>query len=214
MSRTSRAVAIGYPHHVTQRGNNRQAAFIDDQDRFTYLDLLKQYAAKSSLDLWAYCLMSNHVHLLVVPHTEDALACGVGLANQVYTRYVNRKYFRSGRLWQNRFFSCIVDTDEYLWCVARYIENNPVKAGLSNLAENYRWSSAKHHVEGEPDLVLSSPDWLDESARENYRKFLREDDQRTTDMINQATRSGRPLCGPDTLQKLEGLLGRRWGHSK
>ena len=210
MSRTSRAVAIGYPHHVTQRGNNRQTVFIDDQDRLTYLDLLKQYAVKFKLDIWAYCLMSNHVHLLVIPRAEDALSCGVGLANQVYTRYVNRKYFRSGRLWQNRFFSCVVDKDEYLWCLARYIENNPVKAGLSDAAENYRWSSAKHHLEGEPDLVLSRPDWLDESSREDHSKFLIGDDAKTIDMINQATRSGRPLCSSETLLKLERLLDRSW----
>ena len=148
MPRTSRAVAVGYPHHVTQRGNNRQTVFFDDQDHITYLNSLKQYAAKFRLDIWAYCLMPNHFHLLVVPQTEDALACGVGLANQVYTRYVNRKYFRSGRLWQNRFFSCIVDNDITLWRVARYIENNPLKAGLVNAAERYRWSSARGNVKG------------------------------------------------------------------
>lgn len=148
MPRTSRAVAVCYPHHVTQRGNNRQPVFFDDQDRLKYLDTFQQYSVKYYLDVWAYCLMPNHIHLLVVPQNEEALSSGVGLANQVYTRYVNRKYFRSGRLWQNRFFSCIVDTDEYLWSVARYIENNPVKAGLSKNAEDYRWSSARCHVNG------------------------------------------------------------------
>ena len=128
MPRTSRAVAVGYPHHVTQRGNNRQPIFFDDQDRLTYLDTFQHYALKFHLDVWAYCLMPNHFHLLVVPQNEESLASGVGLANQVYTRYINRKYFRSGRLWQNRFFSCIVGTEEYLWAVTRYVENNPVKA--------------------------------------------------------------------------------------
>ena len=210
MPRTSRAVAVGYPHHVTQRGNNRQTVFFDDQDRLTYLDSLKQYATKFRLDIWAYCLMPNHVHLLVVPQAEGALACGAGLANQVYTRYVNRKYFRSGRLWQNRFFSCSVDTDDYLWCVARYIENNPVKAGLTHDAESYRWSSARCHVKGDPDSLLCRPDWLHESAREKYAKFLKEDDERGVDMIKRATRSGRPLCGPETLLTLEGLLNRKF----
>jgi len=210
MPRTSRAVAVGYPHHVTQRGNNRQPVFFDDQDRLTYLDAFQQYAVKSHLDVWAYCLMPNHIHLLVVPQNEDALSSGVGLANQVYTRYVNRKYFRSGRLWQNRFFSCIVDTDEYLWSVARYIENNPVKAGLSKNAEDYRWSSARYHVSGELNSILSNTDWLSEGELEAYRKFLLEDDENEINMINQATRSGRPLCGPETLRKLEKLLNRKF----
>ena len=210
MPRTSRAVAVGYPHHVTQRGNNRQLVFFDDQDRLTYLDAFQQYAVKFHLDIWAYCLMPNHVHLLVVPQNEDALACGVGLANQVYTRYVNRKYFRSGRLWQNRFFSCIVDTDNYLWSVTRYIENNPVKAGLSKNAESYLWSSARHHVEGAHDSILSRADWLSEGELETYKKFLLEDDGNDVNMINQATRSGRPLCGPETLQRLETLINRKF----
>ncbi len=210
MPRTSRAVAVGYPHHVTQRGNNRQPVFFDDQDRLTYLDTFQQYSVKYHLDVWAYCLMPNHIHLLVVPQNEDALSSGVGLANQVYTRYVNRKYFRSGRLWQNRFFSCIVDTDEYLWSVARYIGNNPVKAGLSKNAEDYRWSSAKCHVSGELNSLLLNTNWLSEGELEAYRKFLLEDDENEINMINQATRSGRPLCGPETLRKLEILLNRKF----
>ena len=210
MPRTSRAVAVGYPHHVTQRGNNRQPVFFDDQDRLTYLDTFQRYSVKYHLDVWAYCLMPNHIHLLVVPQNEESLKSGVGLANQVYTRYVNRKYFRSGRLWQNRFFSCIVDTDEYLWSVARYIENNPVKAGLSKNAGGYRWSSARCHVNGELDSLLSETDWLNEGEVKAYRKFLLEDDENEINMINQATRSGRPLCGPETLQKLEILLDRKF----
>ena len=210
MPRTSRAVAVGYPHHVTQRGNNRQPIFFDDQDRLTYLDTFQHYASKFHLDVWAYCLMPNHFHLLVVPQNEESLASGVGLANQVYTRYINRKYFRSGRLWQNRFFSCIVGTDEYLWAVTRYVENNPVKAGLSKNAEDYRWSSARCHVEGALDSLLSRSDWLSEGELDAYRKFLLEDDEDDENMINQATRSGRPLCGPETLKKLEILLNRKF----
>ncbi len=90
--------------------------------------------------------MENHVHLLVVPEKENALARGIGLTNQVYTQYLNRKLKQSGRIWQNRFFSCIVENDEYLWTVARHIECNPIKVGLVGYAEDYRWSSAKAHL--------------------------------------------------------------------
>ena len=121
MPRIARIIAPGYPHHVTQRGNNRATVFFDDEDRQTYLDIFANYAEKHSLQVWAYCLMENHIHLLVVPGSEESLARGVGLTNQVYTQYLNRKLGQSGRVWQNRFFSCIVDSQEYLWSVARYI---------------------------------------------------------------------------------------------
>ncbi len=208
MPRNARAVAVGYPHHITQRGNNREPVFYDDQDRLTYTDLLKQYTHKFNVDIWAYCLMPNHVHLLTVPHEPGALALGVGRTNQVYTRYVNRKYLRSGRVWQNRFYSCIVDSDEYLWSVARYIENNPVKAGLASTAAEYPWSSACYHLEGKADSVISGTIWLKEENRREYCQFISDVDDKMTNMINQATRSGHPLCPSSTLLKLEALLGR------
>ena len=208
MPRNARAVAVGYPHHITQRGNNREPVFYDDQDRRTYIDLLKLYTQKFQVDIWAYCLMPNHVHLLTVPQEHGALALGVGRTNQVYTRYVNRKYLRSGRVWQNRFYSCIVDSDEYLWSVARYIENNPVKAGLVPTAAEYPWSSARYHLEGRADSVISGSNWLKEENRREYCQFMSGVDEKMTNMINQATRSGRPLCKSSTLLKLEALLGR------
>lgn len=208
MARNARAVAVGYPHHITQRGNNREPVFLDDQDRLIYIDLLKHYTQKFQVDIWAYCLMPNHVHLLAVPQVPGALALGIGRTNQVYTRYVNRKYLRSGRVWQNRFYSCIVDNDEYLWSVARYIENNPVKAGLVPTAAEYLWSSARCHLEGREDTLLSSPGWLKEGERHEYRQFILETDEEVRKKIDQATRSGRPLCNPSMLPKLEQLLGR------
>ncbi len=211
MPRTSRAVAVGYPHHITQRGNNREPVFFDDQDRTTYLELLQHFTRKFHVDLWAYCLMSNHVHLLTVPQVDDAMSLGIGRTNQVYTRYINRKYLRSGRLWQNRFYSCIVDTDEYLWGVARYIENNPVKAGLVNEATEFQWSSARHHLHEEPDPLLSKNGWLTPNNRKEYRRFLKEKNAREEEMIRQATRSGRPFCCSKTLSILEKDLDRRFG---
>ncbi len=121
MLRTFRAVAVGYPHHVTQRGNNREQVFFDDQDRWTYLDYLNKYATKYQIDIWAYCLMSSHIHVLAVPQVPESHVFGIGLVNQNYTRYINRKYLRSGRVWQNWFFSCIVDTDEHHWPVFSHL---------------------------------------------------------------------------------------------
>jgi len=211
MPRTSRAVAVGYPHHITQRGNNRDPVFFDDQDRTIYLELLHHFTRKFQVDLWAYCLMTNHVHLLAVPQAEEAMALGIGRTNQVYTRHINRKYLRSGRLWQNRFYSCIVDTDEHLWSVARYIENNPVKAGLVSEAAEFRWSSARYHLHGEPDPLLSKKGWLNPNDREEYSLFFKENNAREVEMIRQATRSGRPYCCAKTLSILEDKLDRHFG---
>jgi putative transposase len=208
MARNARAVAVGYPHHITQRGNNREPVFLDDQDRLIYTDLLRHYTQKFRVDIWSYCLMPNHVNLFAVPQESGALALGVGRTNQVYTRYVNRKYLRSGRVWQNHFYSCIVDSDDYLWSVARYIENNPVKAGLVSTAAEYLWSSARFHLEGCADPLLSCPDWLVEDERNDYRQYILAADEAMRKTIDQATRSGRPLCKPSMLLKFEELLGR------
>jgi len=208
MPRTSRAVAVGYPHHITQRGNNRGQVFFDDADHVAYLEALTHYTQIYHLDIWAYCLMPNHIHLLAVPHTPVGLARGVGMTNLRYSRYFNRRHFRSGHIWQNRFYSCIVDTDAYLWAVARYIENNPVSAGLTTTASDYRWSSVHHHLGETEDVLLKSSTWLDQGGRDDYRRFLSEEDESLTKMISQATTSGRAFCGDETLTKLEKQFGR------
>lgn len=193
MPRNARAVAVGYPHHVTQRGNNREPVFFDDGDRWAYLELLDYYTQKYQVNLWAYCLMTNHIHLLVVPHRAESLSRGIGLTNLTYTQHVNRKYQRCGRIWQNRFFSAIVETNRYLWAVARYVENNPVAAGLVAAAEDFPWSSARHHILDKPDPLLEGSSWLNSAERKAYHDFLRKEDKRMTTMINQATRSGRAI---------------------
>lgn len=194
MPRNSRLVAVGYPHHITQRGNNRESVFFEEEDRSVYLEQLKFFTQKYLVDIWAYCLMTNHIHLLVVPHVPEGLARGIGLANMSYTQHVNRKYQRTGRIWQNRFFSSVVKTEQYLWAVARYIEKNPVVAGVVNAAQDYRWSSAQFHLQCRPDPYLKEPSWLDPGERDAYATFHHaNDDQRMATMIGQAARSGRPI---------------------
>ena len=126
MPRIARIIAPHYPHHITQRGNNRVDVFLDDEDKAKYLSLLKDYSKRLAVDVWAYCLMTNHVHILAVPAGDESLSRCIGRTNLLYTQHFNRKYNRSGRLWQNRFFSTIVDKESYLWAVARYIEQIPV----------------------------------------------------------------------------------------
>ena len=208
MPRIARIVAPGYPHHVTQRGNNRSTIFFDNEDRLTYLKLLRKYSSLHLLQIWSYCLMDNHVHLLAVPANEDSLAHGVGLTNQVYTQYLNRKMEQSGRIWQNRFFSCIVESDSYLWTVARYIEKNPLKVGLAERPENYRWSSARAHIDGTDNELLAKPSWLLAEDRKHYAEFMAQQNEPAENMLRQATRTGRPYGSETFIDKMEFQLNQ------
>lgn len=206
MPRIARIVAGGYPHHITQRGNNRTPVFLDDEDRQRYLELLAVYAEKHLLDIWAYCLMDNHVHLLAVPKSEISLAKGIGLTNQVYTQYFNRKYGYSGRVWQNRFFSCVVESHHYLWAVVRYILNNPVKKGLVKKAGDYRWSSAKSLLLGDDDGLVGRAGWLQSHEIKGFRDFVKEQNSYIEDSIRKATSTGRPFGSDEFVSMLEERL--------
>lgn len=209
MPRIARIIAAGYPHHVTQRGNNRSVVFFDDEDRQTYLNLLLTYSRKYNVAIWAYCLMSNHVHLLAVPETDTGLARGIGMTNMLYTQYLNRKLNQSGRIWQNRFFSCIVESTTYLWTVARYIERNPVKAGMVESAPAYRWSSAAAHVMGDSDPLLAEETWLAPDECNGYAEFLCREDEETDAAIRRATRTGRPFGSDQFINQMECCLNQR-----
>lgn len=207
MPRIARVYAVNYPHHITQRGNNRERVFFEEQDKGFYLKTLRRYSHTCDFEIWAYCLMNNHVHILAVPKKEESLARGVGGTNLVYTQYINRKYKRSGRLWQNRFFSTIIEKGSYLWAVARYIERNPVRANLVTKAENYSWSSAKAHVSGVKDEVLSG-EWLEEMEITAYREFLSGEDKDIESSIRKATSTGRPFGTDEFIKSLEEILDR------
>ena len=145
MPRNARTVIPGLPHHVTQRGNNRQNVFFVDGDRLRYLDLLGAQCAREGVRLLAYCLMTNHVHLVAIPRREDSLQRAVGRTHYLYTQYVNRLHGRSGHLWQGRFFSCVLDEPHALETV-RYVERNPVRTKMTRAPWTYRWSSAAAHT--------------------------------------------------------------------
>ena len=208
MPRIARLCGVGLPHHITQRGNNRVTVFFEDEDRKFYLKILNQYSDQWTFEVLAYCLMPNHVHILAVPRKEESLAKGIGGTNLVYTQYINRKYTRSGRLWQNRFFSTIIDQDAYLWAVARYIERNPVRAHLSESAESYIWSSAKAHILGINDDILSPEGWRGERDLSAYRDFISKAGDDVERTIRKATSTGRPLGSNSFIQQIETILRR------
>ena len=160
MARLARAVAPGWPHHVTQRGSRRQRTFFAQSDYAAYLSLMGEWCGRHEVRILAYCLMPNHVHLIVVPATAEGLCRAIGEAHRRYTRRVNFRKGWRGHLWQGRFASFVMD-EAYLVSAARYVERNPVKAGLVRRAEDWAWSSAAAHVSGGEDGVAETA-WLAE----------------------------------------------------
>jgi len=155
MARLPRLTAPGLPHHLIQRGNNRQAIFVDDDDRVRFLGDLGELAAAMGLAVHAYVLMPNHVHILATPAERDTTARVMQALGRRYVRYFNDRQRRSGTLWEGRYRSTVVETDRYLLACMRYIEMNPVRAGLAGEPARYRWSSHAHHVGVRADPLLS-----------------------------------------------------------
>ncbi len=208
MPRISRVVAVGYPHHITQRGNYRQSVFESDEDYIQYLKWLKEYSEKHSLKIWAYCLMKNHVHFVGVPIKDDSLAKVFNTLHMRFSQYFNQKKKARGHLWQGRFYSCILD-ERHLYAAIRYVENNPVRARIVEKPHEYKWSSAKSHVYGETNAILSDDCYL-VKEKDNWLEYLMEtDDPVMIDNIRHSSKTGRP-CGDELfIEKMENLIGRK-----
>jgi putative transposase len=211
MPRTARVVIPGCPHHVTQRGNNRQGVFFVDDDRRAYLGILGRQCRRFGASIEGYCLMPNHVHLIVTPETPEALAKAVGRTHWLFSQYLNRFHGRSGHLWQNRFFSCPLDA-EHFWTALAYLERNPVRAKLVRRAWRWAWSSAAAHVDGrDPAGLLDLNAWRRRlGPRQDWREALAQpqDDADVRD-LRRHTMTGRPLGSDRFISKLETLVGRR-----
>jgi len=211
MPRVARIVIPGCAHHMTQRGNNRQDVFFVDDDRRLYLRILAEECQAHGLDVLAYCLMANHVHLIATPAGEQSLAKGFGRTNFRYAQAVNRLHGRSGHLWQNRFYSCSLDGDHF-WRAMRYVERNPVRAKIVRAAWGYPWSSAAAHCGKEPDEtgLLNMGKWAEMSRWWNWPACLQSpQDEKELAGIRLSTHRGRPLGGDSFMGKMEALLGRR-----
>lgn len=195
MARTARTVLPGVPHHITQRGNHRQQVFFDDHDRSVYLALLREKALEHGMRVLAYCLMSNHVHIVGIPAREDSLAKAVGQTHYRYTAHLHSKLKTHGHLWQSRFYSCPMDEPHTLSALG-YVELNPVRAGLVQDAWDYAWSSAKAHCysHGESTL-LNLNRWRSHFTATEWRESLRlaAADIAFANKIRIFTHKGRPL---------------------
>jgi len=181
-----------------------------EDDRRVYLELLQEQAQKHGLEILAYCLMTNHIHLVAIPHEQEALAQAIGRTHLRYTQYINRSHQRSGHLWQGRFSSCALD-GRHLWPVLKYVELNPVRAKLCRRAWKYAWSSAALHTDEKAQSeLLNLPRWYKQITAAAWRKELAEGLTAAEGArIRLRTHTGRPLGSDRFVSKLETLLGRR-----
>jgi putative transposase len=210
MARMARVVAPGCWHHITQRGNRRQTVFFDDADRAMYLQLLARHCRRASVGIVGYCLMGNHVHLVAIPKAETGLAKAMGLTHGDYARWLNMKRGEVGHLWQNRFFSCVLD-ERHQAEALRYVELNPVRAGLVQKATDWLWSSAMAHVTGVDRAgILEAAEWELRWNAAAWSDVLEQgvEDAAMLERIREATQTGRPMADPDFVQELEAKVQR------
>lgn len=209
MPRLARVVVPGVPHHITQRGNNRQDVFFGDDDRRAYLALLRAHAEKYGLGILGYSLMTNHVHLVVVPAAPESLAKGVGRTHFRYTQRMQHLHDWTGHLWTNRFFSCPTD-EAYCWAALRYVELNPVRAGLVASPWEYPWSSAAAHCAKATDPLLDLTLWQGSWTPARWQAWLaRGTDEAELAALRASTHTGRPLGESSFIARLEEALSRR-----
>lgn len=206
MARMPRVIIPGYPHHIVQRGSRRQTVFFTANDRKLYIRLLYNAAVRFGIELWAYCLMENHVHLIAVPKEMQSLECGVGEAHREYSRRINSREGWRGHLWQERFFSCPLDRP-YLYAAVRYVELNPVRAGIVQEADEYPWSSAYSHINKIQNKLLSDQVLVEEIG--DWKAYLSVcDNDLLINKIRKHVTTGRPLGNDLFINKIEQLEDR------
>ena len=206
MARIARVVIPNYPHHIIHRGNRREKVFFTKSDKQAYLDFLMKQAKRCGIEFWAYCLMDNHVHFVAVPKKEDSFARGFAQAHKDYTRRINFRNNWRGHLWEGRFKSCVL-SQNHLYAAVRYIERNPVRAGMVKRGQDYSWSSAKAHVYKTKDRLLSDNFMTEEIT--NWKEYLSDDtDDKKGDLFVGCVDTGRPLGDNDFIKKLEAVVGR------
>lgn len=205
MARLARVVLPGIPHHVTQRGVRSIDIFSSDGDRKYYLDLLQSTSKEFGLEVLSYCLMDNHTHTIVVPDSLDSLQKAIGALHRQYSRMVNFRERKRGFLFQGRFFSCPLD-HRHLITAVKYVELNPVRAGMCKQASEYEWSSARYHLGLEKkNPVVKDRQWF--GSTEDWKKLLA-DQPEEIDLLRKHFRTGRPLGDDVFLSEAERITGR------
>ena len=221
MPRKKRMYIAGFPYHIVQRGNNREACFYAEDDYWLYLELLQDYSARYGVQVHAYVLMTNHYHLLLTPESEDSISRLMKAQGSRYAFYMNKKYKRSGTVWEGRHKSSVVDADAYLLKCYRYIELNPVRACMVNMPEEYRWSSYTVNAWGDENQWLTPhPVYLQlghhvEERCCAYRELFRgELDVSDLHSIRRSSYYSHPLGNDRFVRQIEGLMGRSIGYAR
>lgn len=216
MARLQRITPVGVPVHIIQRGNNRQACFVSDEDHGAYAGWLKDYSKKYQVDIHAWVMMTNHVHLLCTPRREGGISQLMQSLGRRYVQYFNFEYRRSGTLWEGRFKSCLIQAERYLLEVYRYIELNPVRTEMVADPGDYRWSSYQINALGKvSELCTPHEEYLslgtDLSTRQNnYRNlFSRHIDGKLVEEIRDNTHKGMAVGNDRFKDEIEVLAGRR-----
>ena len=216
MPRRPRLVLRDVPLHIIQRGNNRQKCFLTDSDYLVYLDLLRRGAAGAACDIHAYVLMSNHVHLLVTPTDDVGPGMMMKAVGERYVRYFNERHGRSGTLWDGRFRSCLIQDESYFLVCHRYIELNPVRAGMVTEPSQYRWSSHRCNAFAEPDCLITQHPMLAELGKDTFSRtraymdlFSMPEHEDEIAQLRDATNHNYAFGSPDFAERMEQVLGRQ-----
>jgi len=206
MARLARLILPGIAYHVTQRGNRRQQTFFEDGDFALYRDLLGAAARRPGTRIWSYCLMPNHVHLIVVPSDEDGLRRTFADAHRRYTGFINARRRWTGHLWQGRYGAVAMD-EAHLMAAARYVALNPVRARLVETADEWQWSSVRAHLAGQDDDLVEVAPLLGRCG--DFASFLGgPEDQQATRALRIAETTGRPAGTPEWVRAIEERSGR------
>ena len=208
MARLARVVIPGSPHHVTQRGNGRGQTFFEEGDYALYLNLISTAAQRAGVEIWSYCLMPNHVHLILTPSDAEGLWRTLGDAHRRYTSFINARRGATGHLWQGRFGSVAMD-DAHFVAALRYVALNPVRARLVQRAQDWRWSSTRALLRGSDDRVVRVAPALERVG--DFGAFLDQDfdENLTYSALRKAESVGRPIGSQEWLSELEIRTNRR-----
>jgi putative transposase len=207
MPRIARLVVPGAPHHITQRGNRKERTFFEDGDYRFYLDLLAEAAANAKAEVWAYCLMPNHIHIVLTPSDEDGVRATFGDLHRRYTRRINARNGWTGHLWQGRFGSVVMD-ETHLAAAVRYVSLNPVRARLVKQAQDWPWSSVRAHLAGQNDKVVKVAPVLERVG--DFNAFLGTDFDHDAAFgpLRRSEMTGRPIGAADWMARLEAETDR------
>ena len=212
MPRRERCLLPDVPCHVTQRGVDRRETFSTDEDRQTYLRLLRENLDDAAVRVWGWCLMTNHVHLVLLPGQKDSVSVLMRRVHGRYAQYYNVRWGGTGHLWQNRFNGCMLGP-AHLWRALAYVDRNPVRAGMVEAATQYRWSSARAHVFGEDsDAILDMEWWQRERRlwRLDWERLLGEEDVDEASTLRACTYAGRPFAEEALVSEWGKRLHRTW----